>query len=205
MLESYLINFTRTGEINIDAPNYLVQLGYEATAKHCTAVAAEAKSLATRFGEDLRKAKQAGYLHDISAVIPNDKKIPFAINQKVDILAEEMQFPMIIHQKLSVILAKKVFQISDQEILSAVGCHTTLKAKASRLDKVVFLADKVAWDQAGKPPYLDNVISAMDISLDSAVLEYLNFLWERRERLRVLHPWLIEARKELRQGSLLEM
>ena len=203
MLESYLANFKRTGEITVDVPNYLIQLGYEATAKHCTSVAAEAKSLASIYGGDLLKAEKAGYLHDISAVIPNEKRIPFALNQRVDILNEEKQFPMIIHQKLSVILAKLIFQVADQEILSAIGCHTTLKAKASRLDKIVFLADKVAWDQVGEPPYLDSLKSAMDKSLDLAVLEYLDFLWDMRDRLPVVHPWLIEAREDLRQGSQL--
>jgi HD superfamily phosphohydrolase YqeK len=85
--------------------------------------------------------------------------------------------------------------LTDREILSAIGCHTTLKTKATLLDKVVFLADKIAWDQVGKPPYLNKVIEALEVSLDAAVLEYLDYLWERRDQLQVLHPWFIEARE----------
>lgn len=72
-----------------------------------------------------------------------------------------------------------------------------MKAGDSRLDKVVFLADKMAWDQAGRPPYLDEVGAALAQSLDRAVGIYLNYLWDRRKQLQVVHPWLIEARQEL--------
>jgi len=69
------------------------------------------------------------------------------------------------------------------------------------LDKVVFLADKIAWDQDGSPPYLTEIITAMDVSLDNAVLEYLNYLWERRNQIKVIHPWLVEAREFLTQQT----
>lgn len=36
-------------------------------------------------------AEQAGYLHDISAVLPNEKRIEFVCSQMVEVLAEEMQ------------------------------------------------------------------------------------------------------------------
>jgi HD superfamily phosphohydrolase YqeK len=65
------------------------------------------------------------------------------------------------------------------------------------LDKVVFLADKIAWDQAGTPPYINQVTKALDKSLESAALAYINYLWEHRTQLRVVHPWLIEARQDL--------
>jgi len=109
---------------------------------------------------------------------------------------------MIIHQKLSVVLARDIFYVTDTGILSAIGCHTTLKASASRLDKVVFLADKIAWDQDGKPPYIKKVTAALEESLDAGVRVYLNYLWERRDQLLVIHPWLIEAHEELMKMGL---
>ena len=199
MLNQYIGNFKTTGKIINDVPYFLELSGYSKTAKHCADVACKAKELAEKFGSDPFKAEQAGYLHDISAVVPNEKRIEFAQNQYVEVLDEEFQYPMIIHQKLSVVFANKVFGVTDKEILSAIGCHTTLKASPSLLDKVVFLADKIAWDQDGSPPYLAKIITAMSESLDNAVLEYLNYLWEKRNQLRVIHPWLIEAREFLMQ------
>ncbi len=199
MLRYYISDFKGTGKIAEDVPRFLALYGHQKTAEHCSAVATKAKELAEKFKSNSSKAEQAGYLHDISAVIPNEKRIEFAQSQLVEILAEEIQHPMIIHQKLPVVLAREVFGITDNEILNAIGCHTTLKANATRLDKVVFLADKIAWDKDGPPPYINKVNEALSESLDSAVLEYLNYLWERRSQLRVIHPWLVEAREYLLQ------
>ena len=201
MLNYYIGDFKGTGKLEEDVPRFLISLGHPKTAEHCLTVATKAKELAERFGSNPYKAEQAGYLHDISAIIPNEKRIEFAQSQSVEILAEEIQYPMIIHQKLSVVLAREAFDVTDEEVLSAVGCHTTLKARASLLDKVVFLADKIAWDQKGNPPYIYELVKAMERSLDDAVLEYINYLWERRNQLRVVHPWLVEAREYLLRSN----
>ena len=66
---------------------------------------------------------------------------------------------------------------------------------------VVRIADKIAWDQPGKPPYLDELLAGLERSLDEAAFVYINYLWERRETLRVVHPWLVEAYQELKGAS----
>jgi HD superfamily phosphohydrolase YqeK len=104
---------------------------------------------------------------------------------------------MIVHQKLSVVLARELFGVSDEDVLSAVGCHTTLKAGAGALDKVLFVADKVEWDGAGVSPYRAGMLEALETSLDAAAIYYLHSLWEQRHRLRVVHPWLAAAHAEL--------
>lgn len=199
MLNQYLGDFKPTGVVQVDVPRFLTDRGYPATAHHCSMVAAKAVELAEKFGAEVSKAEQAGYLHDISAVIPNEQRIAVARSQSVEVLAAEVERPMLIHQKLSIVLAREAFGVTDPEILSAIGCHTTLKARPTLLDKVVFLADKVAWDQPGRPPYLEAMLTAVDESLEAAVLVYLEHLWGRREELKVLHPWLVEARAFLLQ------
>jgi HD superfamily phosphohydrolase YqeK len=186
-----------TGSVAEDVPAFLTYHGYSHTAAHCAEVAAEAARVARLVGEDEQLAATAGWLHDTSVVFPNDERLENANALGIDVLPEEADFPMIIHQKLSVALAREVFGIREASVLSAVGCHTTLKAGASRLDKVLFVADKLAWDQAGKPPFRDAMLAALDQSLDHAALAYLRYLWERRETLRVVHPWMREAYVEL--------
>lgn len=151
------------------------------TAGHCLRVGEQAKRIARRFGEDEGKAEIAGWLHDVSAIVPNDQRIALAESLGLDVLGEERRLPMIVHQKLSVVIARDTFNITDPTILSAVGCHTTLKANASELDKVVFVADKIAWDQPGQPPYLTALTTALDQSLDAAALCFINWLWDRRD------------------------
>lgn len=191
----------QTGDLRADAAAYLVARGCPATAGHCAAVAAEARRLAQRFGEDPARAETAGLLHDISAPIPNADRIGAAEAWGVEVLDEERLFPMIVHQKLSAVIAARAFGVDDVGALSAIGCHTTLKPGASRLDKIVFVADKIAWDQPGDPPWRDAIAAAEAISLDAAALTYLDYLHARRAELRVVHPWLVEARLALlRQG-----
>lgn len=196
-LAALAANFQPSGNLRLDMAHFLQLHGHTETAGHCARVAAEAKRLAERFGADATAAEAAGLLHDISTVIPNAERIAAAHEFAVPVLPEEAHFPMIIHQKLSVILARDLFGVTDQVTLSAIGCHTTLKANASLLDKVVFIADKIAWDQPGTPPYLNDLLPALARSLDQGVFVYLDFLWQQRATLRVVHPWLREAHEQM--------
>ena len=192
-------NFTRSDNLRRDVRAFLAQHGLSETAAHCAAVAEEARRQATRFGQDADRAEGAGLLHDVSAIFPSVQRAAIAHLLGIEVLPEEAAFPMIIHQKLSVVLAREVFAVTDRGVLSAIGCHTTLKAAASRLDKVVFIADKIAWDQPGRPPYLDNLLQALENSLDDGVFVYLDYLWQQRASLRVVHPWFAEAYWEAKE------
>lgn len=192
-----------TGNLKQDAPAFLAHHGKPHTAEHVRDVAAEARHIALKTGDNADSAETAGWLHDISNVIPLSERIETAQAWGVEVLPEEATFPMIIHQKLSVVVAREIFGISDEAVLSAVGCHTTLKVDASPLDKVVFIADKLAWDQPGVPPYFDEMKAALDVSLDAAALVYLQFLWDRRDSLRVVHPWMAAAYSQLSENRLL--
>ena len=187
----------RTGNLRADMAAFLTGRGFPGTAGHCAAVAAEARRLAARFGEEPARAEAAGLLHDISAPIPEAERIATAEAWGLEVLAEELTYPMIIHQKLSAVIAREAFGVTDAGVLSAIGCHTTLKAGASRLDKIVFVADKIAWDQPGDPPYLADILVALERSLDAAAFCYLDSLVQRRATLRVVHPWMLAAWGEL--------
>lgn len=196
-LDAFNVWVPGDGPIGDRVTAFLCQTGYPNTAKHSTAVAAEARCIAGLVGADENAAETAGWLHDISAVISPADRVIVAECWGLDVLPEELRFPPIIHQKLSVILAKELFEVNDPRILSAIGCHTTLKPGASQLDKVVFVADKIAWDQPGDPPYRDAMPHALDHSLDAAALIYLEYLWQQRDSLPVLHPWAVAAYREL--------
>jgi predicted HD superfamily hydrolase involved in NAD metabolism len=186
-----------TGEIRTDMIAVLTSHGRTETAAHCMAVADEARRLAMRFGENERQAEIAGWLHDISAVIPTAQRIEYAEQWGIDVLPEEAAAPMLLHQKQSVVLAAAAFGITDGAVLSAIGCHTTLKGSPSGLDKVLFLADKIAWDGAGAPPYQVAILAAVEMSLDEACWCYLDYLWSQRATLFAVHPWFVTAYREL--------
>jgi len=193
VLEKLSEGWRWSGDVQADMVAFLTRHNCPQTACHSQQVAAEAKRLAARFGADEVQAETAGWLHDISAVIPVEHRLQAALSLGLEVLPEEEHAPMILHQKLSRRIAETIFRIDDPPVLSAIECHTTLKADASLLDKVVFVADKIAWDQEGEPPYLGELLLALDQSLDRAVWVYLGYLWRRRENLSVIHPWLREA------------
>ena len=186
-----------TGDLAQDVVRFLGDHGYPKTVTHCAAVADEAVRIATLVGADAALAEQAAWLHDVSAVFPAATRAHVAETLGVEVLLEEAALPMILHQKLSAVLAREVFSVTNAAVLSAVGCHTTLKARASTLDEVIFVADKLAWDQPGVPPYRDGLVQALDRSLDDAACHYLRYLWERRASLAVIHPWFVAACADL--------
>lgn len=196
LLSSLTAGLSLTGQIEQDVPLLLIQHILPATARHCAAVAAEAGRLARCFGLDPVAACTAGWLHDVSAVIGTDW-LEAAAELGVEILPAELIYPNLLHQKISAVLAHQVFGVTDPAILAAIGCHTTLRPGASRLDMVVFVADKLAWDQPGQPPYILEMRSALEQSLEQGAWVYLNYLWERREQLVILHPWAEAAWREL--------
>lgn len=200
-MHSPLAPFTRgvtfTGDTQADMVALLTHHGCDKTVGHSMRVAAEAKRLAQRWQADPHAAAIAGWLHDISAIVPNSQRIQLAEQLGIEVLPEERILPMIIHQKLSAYFAHHLFAIHDPAILSAIGCHTTLKTDAGLLDKVVFVADKLKWDQPGDPPYLATLTAAVARSLDQAALCYLADLWRRRDDLPVLHPWARDAYHQL--------
>jgi len=192
-----------TGDLQVDVTRFLTDHGSLATVEHSRNVAATAGRLARCFGVCLPVAETAGWLHDVSAVIPMAERLTAARRWDVELLPEEVSVPMIVHQKLSAWIAEHGFGVTDAQVLSAVRCHTTLRRDAGVLDKIIFVADKIAWDQPGTPPYLAALEEALaksgDVpaSLDAGVCVYLDNLWQQRERLAVVHPWFEAAYRQL--------
>jgi predicted HD superfamily hydrolase involved in NAD metabolism len=197
VLAVYVPDISLTGNIPADAARLLRDCGRAETAEHSRRVAAAAQRLAQRWGEDEMSAEVAGWLHDISAIVPREQRLPVAETVGVEVLAEERVAPVLVHQKLSAVMAQEVFAVVDGSVLSAIECHTTLKANSSALDKIVFVADKMAWDQPGNPPYLAAMAAAVERSLDLAAYCYLDHLWQRRETLPAMHPWALQAYRQL--------
>lgn len=174
---------------------YLVSKNCEKTYYHCMEVGEYAYQLDEKYLTSPEKVSIAGYLHDISAIYPNNQRISVAQKYGIELNEAEMAFPMIIHQKISKSIAKMDFGIEDNEILSAIECHTTLKKNYSDIDLVLFVADKIKWDQEGKPPYLDGLLQALNCSLENAAYFYIDYIL--KHDIKVVHPWLWDAYNQL--------
>ena len=190
-------NFEFSGSIPADAAAFLIHHGYPRTAEHVGQVAEAAASLARRFDGNEAQARLAGWLHDISAVFPNDQRLAVSQAFGVEILPEETEVPLLLHQKLSAVMAEQLFDVRDRAVLQAVRCHTTLTAAPSQLDLTLFVADKLAWDQKGQPPYADALIAALSDSLEAAAWVYQDYLMHSG-KIKVVHPWMQASYQELK-------
>jgi len=193
IFENIFSKYAKTDDIFNDVVNFHIENDKIKTMEHSIKVAEKGIELAMDFNESVYKIKLALYLHDISVVIPNNLKIEYSEVNGIEILREERIFPIIIHQKLSKNIAQKIFQVYDMDVLNAIECHTTLKANPSKLDMILFISDKIKWDQDGFPPYIDVIEKNLKISLNNGVKEFINYLMDNKHQLKVLHPLLIEA------------
>ena len=167
--------------------------GKDKTLTHVRQVAKTNALIAGEFNLDPGKSILAGLLHDISAVMrPNDMLL-YAKTCDMELDESERRHPFLLHQRLSRVFAETIFSVRDTDVLSAIECHTTLKTGPSKYDMSLFVADKLSWDQEGKPPFYSQVKLALSNSLESACLEYINYMMENA-LLQYPHKWLLESK-----------
>lgn len=164
---------------------------------HVRDVARESEALAQRFGVDPKPCVLAALCHDLAGVLRPEDMLSMARMMGFWLDPSEELYPFLLHQRFGAILARERLGIDDPVILSAIACHSTLKPKASPTDQIVFLADKLAWDQESTPPYEAAVREALQTSLAHAARIYLDLAFPT-----LLHPhaWLVAARVELSES-----
>lgn len=109
--------------------------------QHTLNVRDMAVKLAQIHGEDPEKAALAALLHDAAKELPKEEMLQiFRENGTMAGNVEERPQP-VWHGVCAAIIAQVRWGVEDEEILSAIRCHTTGKRGMSRLDKILFLAD----------------------------------------------------------------
>ncbi len=149
------------------------------------------------FGEDPDDAAIAGLLHDCAKELP--------IRQQKD-LASRCESPDMsldnatIHAPAGETYARERYGIESPSILSAIRYHTTGREEMTRLEKIVYLADKLepARDYADLGPLRERA----DYDLDGAVMFCLVAVAESVERRKTaLHPESERAMRFLQSKS----
>ena len=169
----------------------------EDVLKHVEDVAEIAIGLAEIYNLDVTKTQLAALLHDISGIMTPQEMYDFAKARSLEIDPAEEKYPALLHQRVSKIIAQEEFDVTDSDILNAIECHTTLRKNASMYDKVIFIADKISWDQKGVPSYNDLIKSATVEALNEACYLYIKYQFDNN-LLVMPHQWLIEAYEDLK-------
>lgn len=145
---------------------------------HTFGVAYTAMSMAMKYNpqpdnnEFMIKAEIAGLLHDCAKCMDNDKKIRICNKNQISYSKIEAENPYLLHGKVGAYIARKEFDILDEDILNAITWHTTGRPDMSLLEKIIFVADYI--EPSRRPiPELNLIRQLAFTDIDQAVIKIL--------------------------------
>ena len=109
--------------------------------QHTLNVRRMAVKLAKRWGADPEKAALAALLHDTAKELPREEMLQILNDNAIKAENAQNRPSPVWHGLCAAILAQTQWGVEDEEVLSAIRCHTTGKPGMSLLDEIVFLAD----------------------------------------------------------------
>ncbi len=115
----------------------------ESRYRHTVAVAHTAAALSMVHGASLYDALTAGMLHDAAKCYSNEELLLKCRKKGIPIREIEECNPSLLHAKYGAYLAKERFGVTNEEVISAIACHTTGKPGMTLLEKIIFIADYI--------------------------------------------------------------
>ncbi len=132
----------KKGLYKIDGVLSSLALQKPSRAAHSVRVALLAAERAGQLRLNEKQVLQACLLHDCAKnLAPSDGLL-------IGFTPPDGCPPSVVHQYAGEYVARVHLGITDEEVLSAIACHTSGKAGMSDLDKLVFLADLVEEDRS---------------------------------------------------------
>ncbi len=135
-----------------------------------------AKRLAKIYNQDENKAYIAGLIHDCAKNTDDEKLYKIITGEIKEGYSEhELKNSKTYHAIAGAYFAKKIFEIEDESILSAIRNHTTGKIDMTVFDKIIFLADKIEPNERDEK-YSKKIFKILEnnkgtIGLDLAILK----------------------------------
>lgn len=197
-MTDYFAELIARGDPAVDVQRFYQSAGRRDTLDHVRQVAVEARALAGRHGRDVDAANLAALAHDLAAVVPVAEMQAVAERMGVQVSEADRVMLALLHGPIAAAALAEKLDVHDKDVLNAVRYHTTLRAGAGTLEKIVFLADKIAYDPRSthRGEYLPALRAAE--SLNGAILVYLDFLLDNTWRYGWhLHPHAVAAYREL--------
>ena len=168
--------------------------------QHTVNVRDMAVTLAERYGADPHKVAIAALLHDAAKEMSREELLQIIRDNAIMSENAENRPQPVWHGICAAILAKTQWGVEDEEILSAIRCHTTGKRDMSLLDKILYLADMTSAERTyPEAAYLRKVeMEDLDRALGEALQMSLEWL---RESGKPIDPVTREACEEYRRFS----
>lgn len=127
--------------------------------------------MAQHYGVDTEKAAIAAILHDSAKELPRTELLQIMQDNAIIKKGTQNRPEPVWHGICAAILAKTQWNVQDEEILSAIACHTTGKENMSKLDKILFLADMTSAER--DYPGVEELRSLEMRNLDKAMIQAL--------------------------------
>ncbi len=159
--------------------------------EHTCNVRKLAVKLAEAHGVDPDRAALAALLHDIAKELPKEKQLQIFENNGIMAGNTANRPASVWHGAAAAILAKTKYGVDDEEILSAIACHTTGKPDMTTLDKIIYIADMASYERTY--PEAEMLRREAMEDLDRTVIKGLGLSIE----------WLKSAGKSVDEQSLL--
>lgn len=171
--------------------------------EHSLGTQEKAVELAEKFRfspAERERASVAGLLHDSAKLMSPAELLSYCERYQLPVSEIERQTPQTLHPFVGAELLREVFNLADEEALNAIRYHTTARIGMSRVEKVVYIADKIEGNTRN-PLYSQKITAVLDykdpLSLDLTMLYILDstiqFLMEKRQ---VIHPRTVDARND---------
>ncbi|MBR3928727.1 MAG: bis(5'-nucleosyl)-tetraphosphatase (symmetrical) YqeK [Clostridia bacterium] len=117
---------------------------------HTLGVIESAKELAILHGADDQKACIAALLHDAAKRMDVHEMIEISNEEGFPPDEFEISAPAVLHAPAGAAAAKRLYGISDPDILHAIRSHTIGCQRPTKLDAIVFVADFI---EPGRKPF----------------------------------------------------
>ena len=141
----------------------------ESRFEHSVRVYETALEMADWYGLPKEMLAVAALLHDCGRVVPTGESVKRARALGLAVDEIEARQPILLHQKLGVYYARQEYGVQDEEILAAIGHHTTGGPGMSVMAQVVYLADMI--EPGRKFPGVDDLRAAARQGLRQGMLK----------------------------------
>ena len=143
---------------------------------------------------DKEKAKIAGLVHDCAKYFTNEQIEDCVKKFNIELDPLEVNNRALSHSVIGSYVAREVFNINDEEILSAIKYHTTGKENMSLLEKIIYMADLV--EEGRKFPKIEELRElTFGGKLDEALLlSFNNTIKFVIDNNQLIHPRTVSAR-----------
>lgn len=155
--------------------------------RHSLGVMETAVKLAEQYGVDVKKAQLAGLLHDCAREMKVEEILKICSQNNIEVDSICAKQPKLLHGPVGSVVAREEYGIEDEEILSAIYCHTTGRREMSTLDKIIFLADYIepGRDFSGVDKVREAVFEDLDNGMVVSLISIIKHLVKKRELIQL--------------------